>query len=163
MSAHRTRWAAGVLITALTATALTACSNGGSPSSTASKAASAASSAAASLASQGSDALASATAAAGKKLDEIKNGTDVKNDVTLGTPDTSSGRATVKVTARNTADSTKSFAVQVNFRDTGGNLLDTAVVTLSDVAARKDGTGSASSNRSLSGEVRAEVGRALRY
>ncbi|MEV8597184.1 hypothetical protein [Streptomyces sp. NPDC052012] len=163
MSAHRTRSVAGVLITALAATALTACSDDENPSSTASKAASAASSAAASLASRGSDALASATAEAGQKLDEIKNGTDVKGDVTLGTPDTASGRATVKVTARNTAGSTKSFAIQVNFRDTGGNLLDTVVVTLSDVAAGEDGTGSANSNRSLSGDVRADVGRALRY
>ncbi|GGZ14812.1 hypothetical protein GCM10010387_03780 [Streptomyces inusitatus] len=112
-----------------------------------------------------SRAVASATAAVDRKLDDIKNGVDSKDEVTLGTPGKDSdGRTTVKVTAANTADSAKSFAVQVDFRDSGGNLLDTTLVTVSDVPAKGSKDGTARSNRKLSGnEVKTEVGRALRY
>src|SRR5262249_44734722 len=139
--------------------------NGGGSGSTsaASKAASAAASAASSVASRGADALASATASAGKKLDEVKGGVNAKDEVKLGRPTTDGGRASVKVTADNSAPSARSFAVQVNFTDSGGNLLDTVVVTLSDVPAGKSGEATAHSNRSLSGQVKAEVARAVRY
>jgi hypothetical protein len=105
----------------------------------------------------------SATASAGKKLDELKGGIDAKDAVRLGRPTTADGQASVKVTAENSASSTKSFGVQVNFTDTSGNTLDTVVVTLSDVPAGKSGDATARSNRSLSGQVKAEVARALRY
>ncbi|MFJ8113730.1 FxLYD domain-containing protein [Streptomyces sp. NPDC096132] len=167
----------GVLLTAAAvccAAVLTGCSDDDTPSSVssaASKAASAAeslgreaSSAASSLASEAASAFASATAEAGRELDEIKNGVDVTSDVELGTPGKDKdGRATVDVTVTNTTDSTKSFAVQVDFTDTGGNRLDTVVVTLSDVAAGKTGTATARSNRDLSGDVRTQVARAVRY
>jgi len=135
---------------------LTGCSDDSSPSSVASKAASAV----ASIGAQATGAIASATAEAGRKLDDVKNGVDAKDAVRLGTPATdSAGRSTVEVTADNTAGSAKSFAVQVEFKDEGGNLLDTVVVTVSDVPAHK----SARSNRELSGGVKATVGTALRY
>ncbi|MFF4257701.1 hypothetical protein ACFY1L_41590 [Streptomyces sp. NPDC001663] len=135
---------------------LTGCSGDDSPSTTVSKVASAARSAA-------SEATA-ATAAAGRQLDEIKGGIDAKGAVELGTPATDSGgRAAVEVTVHNTAGSAKSFAVQVDFTDASGNTLDAVVVTVSDVAAGKSGTGTARSNRKLSGEVKAEVARAVRY
>lgn len=168
----------GVLLTAAAiccAAALTGCSDDGdtpsSVSSAASKAASAAeslgreaSAAASSLASEASSAFASATADAGRRLDEIQNGVDVKSDVRLGTPDTDKdGRATVEVTVSNAADASKSFAVQVDFTGSDGDRLDTVVVTLSDVAAGKNGTATARSNRELSGTVKAEVARAVRY
>ncbi|MET7567488.1 hypothetical protein ABZT04_03145 [Streptomyces sp. NPDC005492] len=141
-------------------TGLTGCSDDGSPSSVASKAASAVES----LGSQAASSIASATAEAGRRLDEVKNGVDAKDAVKLGTPATdSAGRSTVEVTAHNTAGSAKSFAVQVEFKNTGGNLIDTVVVTVSDVPAGKSGTATARSNRKLSGGVKAEVGRALRY
>ncbi|MFE0251389.1 FxLYD domain-containing protein [Streptomyces sp. NPDC059010] len=141
-----------VLLTAATlalVTPLTSCSDDDTPSSVASKAASA---------------YASATAEAGRQLDEIKGGIDAKNSVRLGDTETDSdGRTTVEVTAENTTDSTKSFAVQVNFKDEDGNLLDAAVVTVSDVAANKTANATARSTRDLSGEVQAEVERAVRY
>ncbi|MGW7254749.1 hypothetical protein [Streptomyces sp. NPDC054834] len=138
---------------------LSACSNGNSSSSPTS-----AVSKAASFASQGASALASATAEAGNKLNEVKGGVNAKDAVTLGTPaSTSDGHTTVDVTAVNKASSTKSFAVQVNFTDSGGNLLDTTVVTVSDVAAGKSGKATAQSHRKLTGQVKTVVARALRY
>lgn len=88
---------------------------------------------AAPLASQGADVFASATAEVGQKFDDIKGGVDVRDDVQLGTPTTS------------------------------GNLLDAVAVTVSDVAAGGSGKATARSNRDLSGGVKAEVGRAVRY
>ncbi|MCX4885581.1 MULTISPECIES: hypothetical protein [unclassified Streptomyces] len=154
------RWTAGAVLAVAVAASLTGCSDDTTPSSAVSKAASAATS----LASRGSEALASATAEAGRKLDEVKGSVDAKDSVKLGPPTKDGdGRTTVPVTAHNTASSAKSFAVQVNFDDAGGNLLDTVVVTLSDVAAGKSGEATARSTHKLSGEVKAEVGTALRY
>ncbi|MER6735594.1 hypothetical protein [Streptomyces puniciscabiei] len=163
MNGHGTRRTAGALL-AVIAVAVTGCSGSGNPSGGASKAASMASSAAASLASRGADALASASAEARRRLDEAKGGVNAKDEVTLGAVAIGGdGRATAKVTAKNTAGSAKSFAVQVNFTDKSGNLLDVVVVTLKDVAAGASGEGTARSNRKLNGEVHATVGTALRY
>ncbi|WP_406124143.1 hypothetical protein [Streptomyces sp. NBC_00989] len=139
---------------------LTGCSDDSGPSSVASKAASAV----ASIGAQATGAIASATAEAGRRLDDVKNGVDAKDAVQLGAPATdSAGRSTVEVTADNTDGSAKSFAVQVEFKDEGGNLLDTVVVTVSDVPSHKSATATARSNRRLSGGVKATVGTALRY
>ncbi|MGW1770208.1 FxLYD domain-containing protein [Streptomyces sp. NPDC002104] len=123
-----------------------------------------AASAAASAQSQAADAVDSATAAAKKKLAEVKDGVDAQDAVTLGavTAD-GDGRSAVTVTARNTDGSTKSFAVQVDYKDASGNALDTVVVTVSDVPAGQSKDATARSTRKLSGEVRATVGTALRY
>ncbi|MCX5192857.1 FxLYD domain-containing protein [Streptomyces sp. NBC_00249] len=122
------------------------------------------SSAASAAASKASEVLSSATAAAQRQLDEIKDGVDVASDVQLGTPAADAdGKSAVKVTARNTADSAKSLAVQVNFNDASGNLLDTVVVTVQDVPAGQSKDATAVSNRKLSGEVKAAVGKAVRY
>ncbi|WP_328707609.1 FxLYD domain-containing protein [Streptomyces mesophilus] len=155
----------------LVAVGVAGCSGDGSASDTASRAASAASSvgaeardAASSAASQASEAVASATAAAQQKLDEIKGGADAKAQVELSDQATDSeGRTTVKVTVDNTADSAKSFAVQVSFKDDGGNLLDTVVTTVPDVAGGESADATARSTHKLSGEVKAEVATALRY
>ncbi|MFF2330359.1 MULTISPECIES: FxLYD domain-containing protein [unclassified Streptomyces] len=150
---------AALLATAVMSTAA-ACSDGGSVSSTASEAASAA----ASAASRGSDVLASATAAAGEKLKGFKNGVDAGDDVRLGTPSTTpDGHATVQATVTNSADSAKSYVVQVNFRGSKGNLLDTVVVTVDDVRPRTSKEATARSNRTLSGDIEADVGTALRH
>ncbi|MCS0600819.1 hypothetical protein NX794_06180 [Streptomyces sp. LP11] len=155
------QWTRNVLGAVLVAVAVAGCSDTSrSPSGAASKAASAASS----LASRGGDALSSATAEARRRLDEAKGGVNAKDQVTLGSVATGGDdRATVEVTARNTAGSAKSFAVQVDFRDKGGNLLDVVVVTLKGVAADASQHATARSNRALGGEVRADVGSALRY
>ncbi|UQW99877.1 hypothetical protein [Streptomyces sp. RerS4] len=119
---------------------------------------------AASAASQAGDALRSASDAARKKLSEVKGGVDAKDAVTLGQPAThGDDHPTVPVTVRNSTDSAKSFAVQVNFRDTGGNLLDTVVVTVANVPAGGFKEGTARSTRGLSGQVKVDVGTALRY
>ncbi|MFJ4712139.1 hypothetical protein [Streptomyces sp. NPDC088785] len=130
-----------------------------SPSDAASKAASVASSAA----SRGADAVASATAEASRKLDEIKGGVDAKGDVKLGDVRSDDGRATVQVTVDNGQSSSKSYVVQVAFRDKGGNLLDTVVVSVDDVGAGTSKKATARSNRSLDGDVSADVARALRH
>jgi hypothetical protein len=137
---------------------------GGTPTDPASAAASRAASAASSLASQGSDALASATAEAGRWLEDITSGTDVMGDVKTGTPKTDAGgRTTVEVTVHNTADTAKSFAVQLNFTRPDGTLLDTVVVTADDVPAGRSGRATARSSHDLSGDVRAQVAHAVRH
>lgn len=164
MPAHRTPRATGTALAAVTAlvlaAGLTGCSDDSSPESAVSDAASAASS----LASKAGDILASASAEADKKLDDVKNGVDVKDDVRLGKPATDSqGRTTVQVTAANTDDQKRSFAVQVDFEQAGGGLLDVVVVTVPDVAAGGTGKATARSTHKLSGDVKTYVGRALRY
>ncbi|MGW2767114.1 FxLYD domain-containing protein [Streptomyces sp. NPDC001275] len=161
MAGHRARGTTGAALAVAVALGTTGCSGGGStPSGSASDAASAVSS----LASQADEMLSSATAEAGRRLDEVKNGIDARSAVTLGAPATASdGHATVAVRVENTAGSTKSFAVQVDFKDSGGNLLDTVVVTVPDVPPGKTAKATARSVRKLSAPVRAEVGTALRY
>ncbi|AWE51417.1 FxLYD domain-containing protein [Streptomyces nigra] len=145
----RTRTAVLLTAAALTVATLTSCSDGDTPASVASKAASA---------------YASATAEAGRALDEIKGGVNAKDAVRVGAVTTNAdGRAEAEISAENTTDSKKSFAVQVDFKDDDGNLLDAAVVTVSDVAAGATGKATARSTRDLSGQVRAEVARAVRY
>ncbi|MFE3943672.1 hypothetical protein ACFXPV_17655 [Streptomyces sp. NPDC059118] len=156
--AARGVWA--VLLTTAVISTAAACSDDGTASSTASRAASAA----ASAASRGADVVASATAAASEKLNNFKNGVNAKDDVELGRPTTDGdGRATAKVTVKNTTDSSKSYAVQVDFRDGQGNLKDTVVVTVADVPAKTSKDAVARSNRKLSGDIKADVGTALRH
>ncbi|MFD5759556.1 FxLYD domain-containing protein [Streptomyces sp. NPDC127044] len=147
--------AAVVLLLALGA-CLAGCSDGASPSDVAS--------AASSLASEAGDSLASATAEAGRRFNEFKNGLDAKGEVKLGDRVTidSAGRATVKATATNPTSEAKTYAIQVDFRDKGGNLLDTVVVTLNDVPAGAAKDATARSTRTLSGDVTADVARAVR-
>ncbi|MFF0091628.1 FxLYD domain-containing protein [Streptomyces canus] len=151
-----TRWTTAALLTALALTGLTACSDDDSPSSVASKVASAAS--------RAGEAVSSATAEAGRRFDDIKNGADARDDVRLGTPATASdGRTTVEVTATNSADSAKSFTVEVDFTDRNGKLLDAVVLTVSDVPAGGTGSGTARSTHDLPEDVRAKVPRAVRH
>ncbi|MCQ9184471.1 hypothetical protein KMT30_36620 [Streptomyces sp. IBSBF 2953] len=165
-----------MLVTAACAAALlgpfglAGCSGDDNASSVASKAASAAQSvgaqataAASSLASEASKAYESATAEVNRRFEEIKGGADARDDVKLGTPGSDGDRSTVEVTASNSTGSTKSFAVQVDFEDSGGKRLDTVLVTVSDVPAGKTGKATARSNRTLSGEVKTEAVRAVRY
>ncbi|MEU2060899.1 FxLYD domain-containing protein [Streptomyces sp. NPDC013455] len=160
MTGHVRRGTTATVLAALLAVGASGCSDGDSPSDAASKAASAAES----VGSRAAESLASATAEARRKLDSVKGGVDAKPDVKLGNPATDGGgRSTVTVTARNTTDAKKSFAVQVDFLDDGGNLMDVVVVTVPDVAAGESGTGTARSTRKLSGTVKTEVGTAVRY
>ncbi|MEV7499083.1 hypothetical protein [Streptomyces sp. NPDC093018] len=163
MAGHGGRGAAGAVL-ALVMVSAAGCGTGSPHSPTPAEQAASAASAAASLASRGGDALASASAEAGRRLDEAKGGLNAKEQVSLGAVTLDGdGRATTTVTARNTASAAKSFAVQVNFTDGGGNLLDVVVLMVKNVPAHGSGHGTARGNRRLHGEVRANVGTALRY
>ncbi|WP_239515979.1 MULTISPECIES: hypothetical protein [unclassified Streptomyces] len=157
----------GVVVATLAFGAAGCSGENSDPGSAASKAASAVASAGgvvSSAASEASDAAASAAAVAKDKLGQIKDGVDAKEEVTLGAPSTDGeGYATVPVSVQNTDGSTKSFAVQVNMKDESGNLLDTVVVTVSDVPGNGVAQASARSTHKLSGTVVAETGTALRY
>jgi len=110
------------------------------------------------------DAFAGAGAEAERGIAAARGGVDTRNEVRLGAVTLGGdGRATTRVTARNTAGSAKSFAVQVDFTDRAGNLLDVAVVLIGNVAPRATGQGTAHGNHPLHGEVRAVVGTTLRY
>jgi ABC-type glycerol-3-phosphate transport system substrate-binding protein len=158
---HRARWATGGAATALALSAVLAgCGGDDSPADAASKAESAVES----IASEAGEAVESASAEAQQRLDDIQDGADVKGDVTTGTPVTGSdGRVRTDVTVRNTDDSARSFAVQVDFRNAGGELVDTVIVTVDHVQAGQSATATARSTHDLSGEVRTEVARAVRY
>lgn len=125
------------------------CSNGGGPSSAASRA---------------SRAVASATASAKAELNKIKNGVNAKGDVKAGTvsigPD---GHAVAPITVTNKQDHAASYAVEVNFRGSNGDLLDVAVVTISSVQPRSSKKATARSHRKLSGHLKAQIGAAVRY
>ncbi|GGY19524.1 FxLYD domain-containing protein [Streptomyces djakartensis] len=158
---HRTRRATlGAALTfTLGAAVLTGC-GGYSPSDSAREA----ESAVGSIASQASEAVESATAEAGRRLDDIKGGIDAKADVKAAAPTVGSdGRARTEVTVHNTGDSARSFAVQIDFTDAEGALTDTVIVTVNNVQAGDSATATARSTHDLSGEVRAEVARAVRY
>lgn len=163
-----TRGAAGVVLAAAVGLGAAGCSGGdGNPSGAVSSAASAvrsAGEAVSSAASEAAKAAESAAAVAKDKLGEVKNGVNAKDQVSLGTVATDTdGYTTVPVTVRNTDDAAKSFAVQVEFKDESGNLVDTVVVTVSDVAGQGTGQGTARSTHKLSGTVTAQTGTALRY
>ncbi|MGW9371503.1 hypothetical protein ACWGVR_15990 [Streptomyces xanthophaeus] len=160
MTNGRMRSLAGVVLVAGLTFGATGCSGDGEPGAAVSKAASAVSSAAA----EAPKALESAAAAAKSELGAVKDGVNAKDEVTLGAPATDGdGYATVPVTVRNTDGAQKSFAVQVNMKDAGGNLLDVVVVTIADVPGNGTGQGTARSTHKLSGAVTAETGTALRY
>nr|WTB30682.1 hypothetical protein OG781_15320 [Streptomyces sp. NBC_00830] len=148
-----------MLLTGVVASAAAACTDDGSPSSTVSQAASAV----ASAASRGGDVVASASAAAQEQLQNFKNGVNAGKDVKAGKVTEQGGRATTKITVTNSTDSAKSYIVQINFRDPSGNLLDSTVVTVDDVQPGTPKDATARSNRTLAGDLTAEVGRALRH
>ncbi|WP_171117256.1 MULTISPECIES: hypothetical protein [Streptomyces] len=150
MAGCRTRWAVAAVLVAVVGAGTVGCGGGdGGEEEPGARA---------------SDLWASATAEAERRFDEIGEGVDVTKDVTLGDPVSGpDGRTTVEVRVRNTADSTKSFVVQVNFTDEDGDFRDAVVLTVADVPAGETGTGTARSTHELSGEVRAEVGQAVRY
>ncbi|MET8960474.1 hypothetical protein ACWEQ2_12295 [Streptomyces sp. NPDC004096] len=167
MARHGMRgMARGAAIVVAAAAVLSGCSDGGA-SGTASQAASAATkaaSAAASAASEAGAALASASAEAGRKLDRIKGGAHAKADVKLGaTADGSGGHKAAPVTVTNPTSESRTYAVQVNFKNTKGDLLDTVVVTVPDVPGGGSKNATALSNRELSGAVTTSVARAVRY
>ncbi|MFC8129373.1 FxLYD domain-containing protein [Streptomyces sp. NPDC057302] len=119
---------------------------------------------AASATAKAGEAVSSATEAAASKMAEVKDGVDAKADVKVDGPTTSDDdRATAKITATNSTDKKADYTVSVNFRDSDGNLLDTAVLNITDVDAARSKSATARSNRSLSGTPKAEISKALRH
>ncbi|MGW2563338.1 FxLYD domain-containing protein [Streptomyces sp. NPDC001514] len=112
-----------------------------------------------SLASKASDVVASATA----KLSDIQGGINAKGDVKAAPTENKDGRAVSEITATNSASKSADYTILVNFKDSDGNLLDAAVVTIDDVPAGGSKSGEARSNRDLSGTPKAEIGRAVRH
>ncbi|MER5931751.1 hypothetical protein [Streptomyces sp. NPDC002054] len=161
------RGAAGAVLSVVALGAAGCSDGGGSPSAAVSSAAAAVKSAGEALSSAAAEATKaaeSAAAVAKDKLAEVKGGVNAKDQVSLGSVATDGdGRTTVPVTVRNTDDAAKSFAVQVEFKDESGKLLDTVVVTVSDVPGKGTGQGTARSTHKLSGTVSAQTGTALRY
>ncbi|MET8754314.1 hypothetical protein ABZW32_30105 [Streptomyces sp. NPDC004667] len=168
MAADAWRRGAAAVLLSVTACGAAGCSDsGGSPSDAVSSAAAAvrsAGEAVSSAAAEAGKAAQSAAAVAKDKLAEVKDGVNAKEQVALGPVATEgNGYTTVPVTVSNTDDGEKSFAVQVEFRDEAGNLLDTVVVTVTDVPGKGTGQGTARSTHKLSGTVTARTGTALRY
>ncbi|GGR57626.1 hypothetical protein [Streptomyces roseolus] len=162
MTARWVRGAAGGLLAGAVLMGTAGCSDDGDNpvSGAVSEAASAVASAAEGL----SEAASQAVKKAEEQMAEVKDGVDAKDEVTLGDPATDAdGRTTVPLTVKNTDGATRSFAVQVQFKDGDGKLLDAVVVTVSDVPAGKPGEGTARSTHKLSGTVTPTVASALRY
>ncbi|GGY70151.1 hypothetical protein [Streptomyces omiyaensis] len=162
MTGRWVRGAAGGLLAGAVLMGTAGCSDDGDNpvSGGVSEAASAVASAAEGVA----DAASQAAEKAEQQMAEVKDGVDAKDEVELGdTATDADGRTTVPVTVDNTDDKTRSFAVQVEFKDGDGKLVDTVVVTVSDVPANGSGDGTARSTHKLSGSVTASVATALRY
>ncbi|MFE5793885.1 hypothetical protein ACFQ8C_15095 [Streptomyces sp. NPDC056503] len=110
-----------------------------------------------------SSATSAVASAAQQKMDEIKDGANATGDVTAGPTSADGDRTVATVTAANPKSTTADYTVMVLFRDDGGNLLDTVVLTLDDVPAGASKSGTARSNRTLEGPTTAEIARALRH
>ncbi|MGW1991867.1 hypothetical protein [Embleya sp. NPDC001921] len=109
------------------------------------------------------DAVASASASAASKLDEIKDGVDAKADASVGPTSVDGDRTTAEVTVANGTDKSAEYTLTVNFRDDAGNILDVVVVDIDNVGSGKQGKTTARSHRTLSGPTKADIGRAIRH
>ncbi|MEU9857021.1 hypothetical protein [Streptomyces sp. NPDC047974] len=110
-----------------------------------------------------SSASSAVASAAQRKMDEIKDGANATADVTAGPTSVDGDRTVATVTAANPKDATADYTVLVTFRDAGGNFLDTVVLTVDGVPAGASKSGTARSNRTLTGPTTAEIERALRH
>ncbi|MEU8525538.1 MULTISPECIES: hypothetical protein [Streptomyces] len=110
-----------------------------------------------------SSATAAAASAAEKKMDEVKDGVKATEEVKAGATSVDGDRTVAEITATNPQDKSADYTIKVDFRDPDGNLLDTVVLNIDGVEPGKSKTGTARSNRSLSGETKAEIGQALRH
>jgi cytoskeletal protein RodZ len=109
------------------------------------------------------ESYASASASASARMSEVKDGMDAKDEVVAGEMKADGDRSAVEITASNKQPKKQSYVVQVNFRDAGGNLLDVAVVNVKDVEPGKDAKATARSNRTLKGDVEADIAKSLRH
>ncbi|MER5960909.1 hypothetical protein [Streptomyces sp. NPDC002057] len=110
-----------------------------------------------------STATAAVASAAEEKMNEVKDGVNATGDVTAGATRTDGDRTVAEITATNPKDANADYTILVTFRDADGNFLDSVVVSIDGVAPGASKTGTARSNRTLSGEPKAEIGQALRH
>ncbi|KOX23794.1 hypothetical protein ADL06_21765 [Streptomyces sp. NRRL F-6491] len=110
-----------------------------------------------------SSATAAVASAAERKMDEVRDGVDAKGDVKAGEPRADGDRTVAEITATNPKDQDADYTVEVDFRDADGKLLDSVVLNVGAVPPGKSKSGTARSNRQLSGVTKAEIGRALRH
>ncbi|MET9956944.1 hypothetical protein ABZ135_36090 [Streptomyces sp. NPDC006339] len=101
--------------------------------------------------------------AAQEKMNEVKDGVNAARDVRAGPVSTDGDRTVAEVTATNPDDKDADYTIWVNFRDDRGNLLDAVVLNVNGVGPGASGTGTARSNRALSGATEAEIAQALRH
>ncbi|WP_030694081.1 hypothetical protein [Streptomyces globisporus] len=110
-----------------------------------------------------SSATAAVASAAQEKMNEVKDGVNATGDVRAGDTRADGDRTVAEITATNPKDKNADYTILVNFRDGEGNLLDSVVLNIDAVPPGKSKTGTARSNRTLSGETKAEVAQALRH
>ncbi|MGW5775904.1 hypothetical protein [Streptomyces sp. NPDC003863] len=110
-----------------------------------------------------SSATAAVASAAQEKMNEVKDGVNATGDVRAGATSTDGDRTVAEITATNPKDKTADYTIMVNFRDADGNLLDVVVLNIDGVEPGKSKTGTARSNRTLSGATKAEITQALRH
>ncbi|MFF7443410.1 hypothetical protein [Streptomyces sp. NPDC008122] len=110
-----------------------------------------------------SSATAAVASAAQEKMNEVKDGVNATGDVRAGATSTDGDRTVAEITATNPKDKTADYTIMVTFRDADGNLLDAVVLNIDGVEPGKSKTGTARSNRTLSGATKAEITQALRH
>ncbi|WP_406059905.1 hypothetical protein OG462_21715 [Streptomyces sp. NBC_01077] len=110
-----------------------------------------------------SSATAAVASAAEQKMNEVKDGVNATGDVSAGPTSTDGDRTVAEITATNPKDKNADYTVMVTFRDADGNFLDSVVLNIDGVEPGKSKTGTARSNRTLSGEPKAEITQALRH
>ncbi|MFF0555658.1 hypothetical protein ACH4ZU_29410 [Streptomyces sp. NPDC020472] len=110
-----------------------------------------------------SSATAAVASAAQEKMNQVKDGVNATGDVRAGATRTDGDRTVAEITATNPEDKNADYTILVDFRDGEGNLLDAVVLNIDGVEPGKSKTGTARSNRTLSGETKAEVSQALRH
>ncbi|MEU7701620.1 MULTISPECIES: hypothetical protein [unclassified Streptomyces] len=110
-----------------------------------------------------SSATAAVASAAEQKMNEVKDGVNATGDVSAGPTSTDGDRTVAEITATNPKDANADYTVMVTFRDADGNFLDSVVLSIDGVAPGKSKTGTARSNRTLSGDPEAEIAQALRH
>lgn len=150
MSGRRMRTICAVSLMAALAAAAAGCSDGGGePSSAVSRA---------------SAAIGSAEASAKAQLKKIKGGANAKGDVKAGSVSLDkSGRAVARITITNKSHNTADYAMEVNFRDADGDLVDATLLRVPSVRPNTPRQATARSHRKLTGHITAQIGHAVRY
>ncbi|MEV4936522.1 hypothetical protein [Streptomyces zaomyceticus] len=110
-----------------------------------------------------STATAAVASAAEEKMNEVKDGVNATGDVAAGPTSTDGDRTVAQITATNPKDQNADYTVMVTFRDAEGNFLDSVVLSIDGVPPGESKSGTARSNRTLSGGTKAEIAQALRH